>query len=146
MVVSARLERLRISRSVPRRRRAVRRILRCDRRARRELGLRPAGIERRAAVRTPLHVPIYLYPAQVKGLTAQADLHAQPILAVTRNISFDGIGWVHDAPIPLSRMIVEFDVGLGEPLLMLVEVLWTTQEGKFAFRSGGRILGICRRV
>lgn len=145
MVMTESITHFRVSRSLATRRSAIRRILNSDRDVRRQLGQVPAGSERRREVRRSLRVPVYFRPVQVRGLSVMVNAASPTYLAVTQNISLRGLGWIHDAPLPPAKYLVEFDISGGAPLQLLLEVCWTVQEDEFAFRSGGRILGICRR-
>ncbi len=145
MLMTEALVHYRISRSLVLRRRALRWILRTDREVRRRVTRLPPERERRRDVRRNLAVPVYFRLARVRGLSAYCACHAEQSLAVTRNISLRGLGWVHDMPLLQGQYFVEFDVARGEPLVLLVEVCWTLQEDEFCLRSGGRILGVCHR-
>jgi hypothetical protein len=138
--------RYRLSRSGIARQRAWRRILRSDRQARRLFGEAPAAKERRREPRQALQVPINLRPARVRGLSIFADATAPPFLALTKNISLGGVGFVHDQPLPAGPVLAEFDVGEPEPLRLLIAPCWTAQSAARAYRSGVRILGVARRT
>lgn len=138
--------RYRLSRSAAARLRAWRKILRSDRHARRRFGEQPPAHERRLEPRQSLRVPINLRPARVRGLTIHSPAESAPFLALTRNVSLGGVGFVHDEPLPAPLLIAEFDVGDPEPLLLLVEARWTAQPAPHAYRSGVRVLGVVRQA
>lgn len=134
----------RLSRSELVRRRALRRIIRCEEQMRRLCGEDAAPRDRRREPRQSFQVPINLRPARVRGLTIRPALDAEPFLAVTSNFSLSGLGLVHDEPLPASLFLAEFDVFEPEPLRLVVELCWTEHLLPYSHRSGGRILGVAR--
>jgi hypothetical protein len=142
--------RFRLSRAALARRRAFHRILKTRRLARVRFGGHAPSerrfVDRRCEVRHPLQVPVYLRPAQVRGLSVSCDESVEPLLGVTQNISLSGLGLVHDHPLPGPWFLAEFDVFDDEPLILLVQVRWTQELDPYAFRTGGRIAGLCRPV
>lgn len=62
-----------------------------------------------------------------------------PVVVVGRQISEGGLGFYHPKPLPARRMIATFDAD-GEPVSLLMELLWcrSTQQGWY--ESGGRFL------
>ena len=138
----------RLSRSELSRHRALRRILRSDRETRRLIHGGSLVCERRREPRLSIQLPINLRPARVKGLSITADDDAPPFLALTSNISRCGLGYVHDEPFTAPICLAEFDVSAARPLLLVVQLCWTAQPFPYAYRSGGRILGVaqCGRV
>jgi len=138
--------RYRYSRSAAARSRAMRRLLQSDRETRQRFQADAPRTERRREERRRLRVPVYLRRAGVRGLSVTCDPSEAPRLGVTQDVSLSGLGWLHDTPLPAGRCLVEFDVHEAEPLVLLVEVCWTVQDEAHAYRSGGRILGVCRRA
>jgi hypothetical protein len=136
--------RYRLSRSALARERAYRRVLRSDLNARRLFGETLQLKERRREPRHALKVPINLRPARVRGLSIFTPAEAPPFLALTRNISLGGVGFVHDEPLPPGTWLAEFDVSEPQPLVLLVEVCWTAQSSPHSYRSGVRMLGVAR--
>jgi hypothetical protein len=99
------------------------------------------SLERRRSNRTPLDVPVYLYPAgEVEG-RVQADWQAAAI-AVTRDISEHGVGWRHDVRLNCSHVLAEFDLFGEGPVLMLIEVRWQQRKARHSYIAGGRIVGV----
>lgn len=134
----------RLSRSELSRHRALRQILRCERETRQLISGRELAGERRREPRLSLQVPINLRPCRVRGLSISAPDDAPPFLALTSNISLSGVGFVHDQPFCDTTCLAEFDVADVRPLLLVVGLCWTAQPYPFAYRSGGRILGVAR--
>ncbi|GAB4134318.1 hypothetical protein [Thermopirellula anaerolimosa] len=62
-----------------------------------------------------------------------------PVVVVGRQISEGGLGFYHPKPLAARRMIATFDAG-GEPVSLLMELLWcrSTQQGWY--ESGGRFV------
>lgn len=135
----------RISRNKLTRERTLRRILRSEFQIRRRIGKALTSIERRRETRHNLRVPIHIRPATTRGLSAWCEQDAPQWIAVTRNVSVGGVGFDHDLPIPAPRLFVEFDVAAEEPVVLLVEIRWSVRQDEFAYRSGARVLGVCRR-
>ena len=144
MLLAASTTRYRLSRSDVARQRSLRRILRCDAIARKLFGETPSTRERRREPRHEIQVPINLRPAHTRGLSIHAAGDAPPFLALTSNISLGGLGFIHDEPFTAPTFLAEFDVAEAEPLILLVELRWTTEVQRFSYRSGGRIIGIAR--
>ena len=145
MCVADSIAHYRISRNKLTRERTLRRILRSEFQVRRRIGQSTTSLERRRETRHNLRVPIHIRPASTRGLSAWCEQDAPQWIAVTRNVSVGGLGFDHDLPLPASRLFVEFDVAAEEPVVLLVEVRWSVRQDEFAYRSGARILGVCRR-
>jgi hypothetical protein len=124
--------------------RALRSILTSERRLVRQIGAAPPRRERRSDQRYHLQLPVYLRPVNVRGLTVTLRPDVPTLQAVTLNVSRNGLGLVHDAPLPGTLLLAEFDVGLEQPLALLFDVRWSQSSGPFEYRSGGLIQGICR--
>ncbi len=65
--------------------------------------------------------------------------HGSPVVVVGRQISEGGLGFYHPKPLTARRMIATFDAA-GEPVSLLLELLWcrSTQQGWY--ESGGRFV------
>ncbi len=142
--------RYRLSKSIANKRRAFGLIQSSQRKADRQFGQRISGIslwdDRRIQIRVPTQVPAYLRSAWRKGLTVFADPDTSPQLAVTRDVSLEGLGFQHDVPPPRPMFLAEFDVFENEPLIVLIEVRWCRKTNDWSYQSGGRIAGVCRPV
>lgn len=94
-----------------------------------------------------LQVPVYLRRVEVSGLTVHCDSSAEPLLAVTQNVSINGLGLIHDHPLsPGNWYLAEFDVFAERPLYLLVQARWMKADEPYSFRTGCRIAGVCRGV
>ena len=151
MVLTEHECRYRLSKSAANRRRAFRLIQTSEHKADRQFGDQatqhyPVYDDRRLQIRVSTQVPAYLRPARRKGLSVFVDPSESPQLAVTRDVSLDGLGFQHDTLPPRPLFLAEFDVFLEEPLIVLVEVRWCRRTSDWSYTSGGRIAGVCRPI
>jgi hypothetical protein len=88
-------------------------------------------------------VPVYVAPATFDGKHAELLGHGETsILAVTRDLSLRGVGFVHDEQLCGAYAIVTFDLLDAEPVSLLLEVRWSNLPRGCAYMSGGRFLAI----
>lgn len=100
-------------------------------------------LDRRHYDRSPVEMPIFLMPAAFDGRDAEAvGVRETEILAMTRDVSLGGVGFVHDEPFEAQYAIVSFDVMDGCPVSLLLEVCWSNIERGDSYMSGGKFLGI----
>ena len=95
--------------------------------ARRELRRRQLQCpeERREEARRKVCMPLDLIPIRV--IDERLVVVGERIAAVTQDLSGQGIGLRHDRPLTTRFAAAEFDV-FGDPVLMLVDALWTRRE------------------
>ncbi|HUS40349.1 MAG TPA: hypothetical protein VMX74_12910 [Pirellulales bacterium] len=100
-------------------------------------------VERRAADREPVQLPIYVTSVSFDGKQVEVPPDSQAeILAITKDVSLRGIGFTHDEPFEGEFAIVTFDMIDATPVSLLLDVRWSNLEWGYAYMSGGRFLGI----
>ena len=108
---------------------------------------RPARVasylDRRQYDRSPVEMPITIQSAAFDGEHATlADPEASEFLAMTRDVSLRGVGFLHDDPFEGHYAVVTFDLLDGRPASLLLEVRWSNVPRLGSYMSGGRFLGI----
>lgn len=98
------------------------------------------GDERRRHFRERIEIPLYLYAltATEKGYRL---LSRVPLIAVSRDISPQGIGWRCDSPLPSQVLVVELDIVGRGCVRLLVETRWQRKKSRHSFVAGGLFLG-----
>jgi hypothetical protein len=94
-------------------------------------------------LRRPLRAACFMVPVAYDGaqysLLERAD---RRIMAVSRDLSLEGMGFVHDQPIGGRHAIASFGLFLPEFITLLIDVRWTRQTSARRYFSGGQILGV----
>jgi len=101
-------------------------------------------VERLASSRDSVQMPVYLVPVTFDGQYAHPIDHGgTSMLAVTRDVSLRGLGFIHDEPLHGDYAIVTFDLLGDRPVSLLLSVRWRNLRRGSAYLSGGRFLAIC---
>lgn len=96
-------------------------------------------LERRTDSRLPFQRAVQVIPLSDDENGPQFELK---ITAYTRDISRNGIGIIHDEPIPGSRVVLKFELLGGETVQLIVDFTWCRYLGDFWYSSGGRLTGV----
>lgn len=100
-------------------------------------------LDRRYEDRSPLEMPIYVVPAVFDGRYAELiEGGATEMLAMTRDVSLRGVGFLHDEPLEGNHAVITWDLLDGRPVSLLLVVRWSNIERNGSYMSGGRFLGI----
>ena len=100
----------------------------------------PQGLtqEHRRDARFPFPVLVRLTPVDPKTLMAQGPA----ITVVGKNLSEQGFGFFHHAPLPYRRAIVELEDIRGDRLSLLVDLSWCRCTRFGWYDNGGRFLQV----
>ena len=94
------------------------------------------SVERRRQLRYAFPQPVYLTSLGADGITPEGE----PIAAVGKDLSENGLGFYHPAPLPSRRMIVSLQVGDGRWLAFVVELSRCRSIRQGWYESGGRFV------
>ena len=100
------------------------------------LSPRDNPIERRGRRRYPYPYLVHLTPVAEDGLTPQGD----PVVAVGKHLSEQGLGFYHTGPLPYRRMIASLETPGGTRLDFLIDLTWCRFLKQGWYESGGRFL------
>lgn len=99
--------------------------------------------DRRKSRRIQLRMPVILLPVEeVRDHDDLVEVFGPEQLAMTRDISAQGLGIVHDDPIVTDFAIVQFDIPGEAPSRLLYEIRWTVRKTPFSYMSGGRLTAV----
>jgi hypothetical protein len=88
-----------------------------------------------------MDIPFHLYPAQRFGNRLEITSR-EPVPAITRDLSRNGIGFQYDAPVEGRYVVAEFDSMAEEPYRLVVDVRWRQRRTKHLYAAGGQIVGL----
>ncbi len=101
------------------------------------------GRDRRHGRRVQLQMPVILTPVDlVEDHDDQVELCGPEQIAVTRDISTQGLGIVHDMTLLTELALIQFDMPGETPVHLLYEVRWTSRKTRYSFVTGGRLIGV----
>jgi len=99
--------------------------------------------DRRQCRRVQLQIPVMLTSVEEVGDSDElVEICGPAQIAITRDISSQGLGIVHDTSLITELAFIEFDIPGESPITMLYEVRWTVRKTRYSFVSGGRLTGI----
>lgn len=98
-------------------------------------------VDRRKSRRVQLQMPVILTPVEEIDETT-VEVCGTDQLAVTRDISAQGLGILHDTPLMEDFAIVQFDIPGETPSSLLYEIRWSVRKTRYSFMSGGRLTGV----
>lgn len=88
---------------------------------------------------TASHPPARLYAFE-HDVPAVSLLDRPGVIAHVRNISLNGIGFVHDEPIPVGPALIVYSTRGGERLVVGVLLSWCRPSGDGEYTSGGHFV------
>jgi hypothetical protein len=100
--------------------------------------------DRRGDPRQPAEIPFYLAPLACAEHGFQVLLEPA-VLALTRDLSSQGIGFQCDVPIGARYYLAEFDSGEGEPVALILQVRWRRRRSPHCYLGGAQVLQVCDR-
>ena len=99
--------------------------------------------DRRKSRRIQLRMPVILIPVEEDHERDDVmEVFGPEQIAMTRDLSSQGLGILHDEPLLTEHAVVQFDIPGEPPRGLLYEVRWTVRKTQFSFISGGRMTGI----
>ena len=99
--------------------------------------------DRRCNRRVQLQIPVtFTSVEEVDGRDDLAEICGPEQIAVTRDISTQGLGIVHDMSLLTDLALIQFDIPGESPITMLFEVRWTARKTRYSYVSGGRLSGV----
>ncbi len=99
--------------------------------------------DRRQGRRVQLKIPVAFTSVDTVGDRDDlVEVCGPEQIAVTRDISSQGLGIVHDMALLSDLALIQFDMPGDAPVTMLYEVRWTTRKTRYSFVTGGRLIGV----
>ncbi len=99
--------------------------------------------DRRCSRRVQLQIPVaFTSVDEVDGREDLVEVCGPEQIAVTRDISSQGLGIVHDMPLMTDLAFIQFDMPGESPITMLYEVRWTSRKTRYSYVTGGRLTGV----
>jgi hypothetical protein len=99
--------------------------------------------DRRKSRRIQLRMPITIIPVEDVGDGGDlVEVCGEEQIAVTRDISSQGLGILHDYPLLAEEAIIHVDIPGEDPISLLYEVRWSVRKTRYSHMSGGRLTGI----
>jgi hypothetical protein len=99
--------------------------------------------DRRKSRRIQLRMPITIIPVEDVGDGAGlVEVCGEEQIAVTRDISSQGLGILHDYPLLADAAIIHVDIPGEDPISLLYEVRWSVRKTRYSHMSGGRLTAI----
>lgn len=99
--------------------------------------------DRRRGRRIHLRMPITLIPVSEDSTRADVfNVCGAEQIAMTRDLSSQGLGILHDVPLLADFAIVQFDIPGDSPIQLLYEIRWSVRKTQFSYMSGGRLTGV----
>ena len=99
--------------------------------------------DRRRSRRIQLRMPITVIPvADVPGCEGVVEVCGEEQIAVTRDISSQGLGILHDYPLLADEALIHVDIPGEAPISLLYEVRWSVRKTRYSHMSGGRLTAI----
>ncbi len=99
--------------------------------------------DRRRSRRIQLRMPVILIPVEEDAERDEImEVFGPEQIAMTRDLSRQGLGILHDEPLVTEHAVVQFDIPGEPPQSLLYEVRWTVRKNQFSYISGGRLTGI----
>jgi hypothetical protein len=92
--------------------------------------------ERRRDQRYPFPYLVHLTPVDADGITPAGE----PVVAVGKHLSEQGLGFYHPKPLPYRRMIVSLETGSGSQVAFLIDLTWCRFTRQKWYESGGRFV------
>lgn len=99
--------------------------------------------DRRRARRVQLQIPVTFTSVEEVGEREDfVEICGPEQIAITRDLSLQGLGIVHDMRLLTDLAVIQFDIPGESPISMLFEARWTTRKTRYSFVSGGRLVGV----
>ncbi|MCA9078559.1 MAG: hypothetical protein KDA93_26265 [Planctomycetaceae bacterium] len=99
--------------------------------------------DRRSGRRVQMQIPVVFTSVEEAGNSDDfVEVCGPDQIAVTRDLSLQGLGIVHDMRLMTDLALIQFDIPGESQITMLFEARWTTRKTRYSFVSGGRLIGV----
>lgn len=99
--------------------------------------------DRRGSRRVQMQIPVVFTSVEEAGDSDDfVEVCGPDQIAITRDLSLQGLGIVHDMRLMTDLALIQFDIPGESQITMLFEARWTTRKTRYSFVSGGRLIGV----
>lgn len=99
--------------------------------------------DRRKSRRIQLRMPVVLIPVEEdRERDDVMRVFGSEQIAMTRDLSSQGLGILHDEPLLTDFAVIQFDIPGESPSDLLYEIRWSVRKTPYSYMSGGRLTGI----